>query len=578
MEDQIEKIKNKVDMVSLVGRYVSLKKAGKHHKGCCPFHAERTPSFVVSPDLGMFKCFGCGIGGDSIKFLMEIEGLEFREALERLAESVGIKLEYQRQDQYDERKVLFEVMSLASEYYKYLLKSHAVGEKARQYLLERKMNDKLVEKFGLGYASENWDSLTKYLVDKKKYDPKILIKLGLANERNGGGYYDRFRDRLMFPLLDSGGKVVGFSGRILPGSASKEEAKYINTQETVIYHKSKNLFGFYQAKDAIRESKRVVLVEGEFDMMSSYASGVGETVAIKGSALTEMQIEMMARLADKIIFALDNDGAGEASIKRSVDLVEKRGMNIKVALLAGGKDPDEICRKDPKQWVRIVNKSVEVYQWIMDKSLSREYESEIEKVREVSKEVMPYINKIESNIVKDKWMSKLADALGVDKDMVMKESQRIRVEVPVEKAKVDQVDSKLQEWERRVVAGMSGMGKQDYEEWKKYLSVLGAETASRKLISFLVERGGLTPDDKIPDELNEEYGYAVMKYGELEIDRKGLDRLYLGLVRDTIEEKKQKLTTEIDELEKKQDESGVEGKMAEYMKLNKKYVEISLLF
>ena len=318
--DQVEEVKKKTDMVTLVGEYVELKKAGRNFKGLCPFHNEKTPSFMVNEELQIFKCFGCGKGGDALSFLMEIEGLEFGEALTKLAERAGVKLVYQdRGEKRGEKEELLKVHLLAQEYYHYLLQKHEVGKWARKYLKDRKINEKLIESFGLGFSPTGWDGLTRFLRDKKGFSEKVIEKSGLGI-RGKKGLYDRFRGRVMFPLLDSGGKVVGFSGRVLPDFARKNEPKYINSPETAIYHKSEMLFGLSQSKQEMRKKGRVVVVEGEIDMISSFAAGVGETVAIKGSALTEEMVERLARLVETVIFAMDADEAGEKAMKRSVSM------------------------------------------------------------------------------------------------------------------------------------------------------------------------------------------------------------------------------------------------------------------
>jgi len=315
MEDQVDEIKRKTDIVGVVGAYVALKKSGRHHKGLCPFHSEKTPSFIVNEEMGLYKCFGCGAGGDVIKFLMEIEGIEFREALERLADRVGIKLINRRRDDNDERSKMLEVMDLAARYYHWILMEGNSGVKAREYLKSRKINEKIMETFNLGYAIQSWDGLVNYLIKKKGYKEDLLEKVGLVSRSAKGGIFDKFRGRIMFPLQDSGGKVVGFTGRILPELAKDDEPKYMNSPETILYHKGRMLYGFFQAKKAIREKKRVVLVEGQMDCISSYAAGISETVAVGGTALTEDQVEMLARLAEKIYLSMDADEAGNVAIK-----------------------------------------------------------------------------------------------------------------------------------------------------------------------------------------------------------------------------------------------------------------------
>jgi DNA primase len=263
MEDQVDEIKRKTDIVGVIGTYVPLKKMGRHHKGLCPFHSEKTPSFMVNEEMGLYKCFGCNQGGDVIKFLMEIEGIEFREALERLAERAGVKLVSMRRDESDERTKMLEVMDLAARYYHWLLTEGNAGKAAREYLAGRKISLKIIETFNLGFSMPSWDGLMNYLIKKKGYKEELLERVGLVSRKSSGsGVYDKFRGRIMFPLCDTSGKVVGFTGRVMPALAKEDEPKYMNSPETPLYHKSRMLYGFFQAKKAIRESKRVVVADG----------------------------------------------------------------------------------------------------------------------------------------------------------------------------------------------------------------------------------------------------------------------------------------------------------------------------
>jgi DNA primase len=249
--------------------------------------------------------------------------------------------------------------------------------------------------------------------------------VGLVTKRNDGkGVFDKFRGRIMFPLQDAGGKVVGFSGRILPSLAKPEEPKYLNSPETELYHKGKMLFGFYQAKQAIREKKRVVLVEGHLDMISSFGAGVTETVAVGGTALTEDQVEMLGRLAEKIYFSLDADEAGTAAMKRSVEMAERRGLGIKVVQIKDGKDPDEISRNQPGKWREIVEEALDVYEFIMERALDKNDRQSVEGIKKITEEVIPFLAKIENNVVREVWSKRLAERLGVDVKGVAAEIER----------------------------------------------------------------------------------------------------------------------------------------------------------
>ncbi|MFA6533509.1 MAG: DNA primase, partial [Patescibacteria group bacterium] len=298
MENQIEEIKQKIDIVEFIGGFITLKKAGRNFKAVCPFHQEKSPSFVISPERGIWHCFGaCGEGGDVIKFLMKWENITFIEALKELAKKTGVKLTLNKisfEDKIWQKKERFIGMNLlASEFFHYILNKTDFGKKASSYLKTRLLNQSIIDKFELGYSPSSWDSL-KLFLKKKKYEEEEMFENGLVIKSERGSYYDRFRGRLMFPLKDSRGNVLGFSGRILSGGNEKE-AKYVNTPETPIYHKRECLFGINLALEEIKKQKNVYIVEGELDMITPFQHGYSNFVAVKGTALTIEQLKLLKR-------------------------------------------------------------------------------------------------------------------------------------------------------------------------------------------------------------------------------------------------------------------------------------------
>jgi len=580
MEDQVEEIKRKNDIVSVIGQYVGLKKSGKHHKGLCPFHGEKTPSFMVNEELGLYKCFGCGNGGDVIKFVMEIEGIEFREALERLADRVGIKLLNNRNDADSERDKMYEVLNLSARYYHWLLTEGKSGEAARVYLKERNISDKLIETFNIGFSLPSWDSLLGYMVKKKGFSEEMLERCGLVSRRNDGkGVYDKFRGRIMFPLQNPGGKVVGFSGRILPSLAKDEEPKYLNTPETELYHKGRMLYGFFQAKQFIREKKRAVLVEGQMDLISSFGAGVGETVAVGGTALTTDQVEMLARLAEKIYFSLDDDDAGTAAIKRSVEVAEMRGLGIKVVQIEGGKDPDEIARKYPNKWKEMVEKAVDVYEYVMDKAFKKYDSGTVDGVQKITEEVIPFLTKIENGVIREVWAKRLAEKLGVETRGVLIEIDRVKSGRQVTiKAKnnidVKKESSKINKLMRRVVGSLliDGSERIKIKEIFEGLILVGSEG---KLLEWILKYadGGTTKEiiEKIPAELREVASDAYLNEGDhSEVKLNEITELSVQLVREMIKERKTALTEEMIKASDLKDEEKENKMFTELSELNKK--------
>lgn len=428
MADQLEEIKRKIDIVELISEYVPLKKAGRNFKALCPFHSETAPSFIVSPERQIFKCFGCNEGGDIFGFLMRMEGMEFAEALRTLAKRAGVKLRrYQPTEGEKEKDLLYEINHLASEFFHYLLLNHRVAKKALAYILGRGIKKDSLQLFKLGFAPQSWSSLQDYLVSKKGYRVQDLEKAGLVikGERRGG-FYDRFRGRLIFPLKDHRNNVCGFAGRVLDPQV--KEAKYVNTPETPVYHKSDLLYGLNETKQAIKKADEVILVEGELDLISSFQAGVKHGVAIKGSALTPSQVQLLGRFTKNLTFALDRDVAGDAAARRGIEVADAAGMAIKVVELKGGKDPDEVAQKKPQLWRQLVKKAVPVYDYLFDSAFSRYRAKTAEGKRRIGQELIPLLAKISNEIMRAHYLHELSERLGVDEEAIIKEMAKQKEE------------------------------------------------------------------------------------------------------------------------------------------------------
>jgi DNA primase len=439
--DQLEEIKSKIDIVELISSYLPLKKTGRNFKALCPFHSEKTPSFIVSPERQIFKCFGCGEGGDIFKFLMKIENIDFGEAVKELAQRAGVKLtQYRPSNDEKEKQILYEINHLAEEFYHFLLTSHPVGKGALNYVLGRGISQDSIKLFKIGFAPLGWRNLYNFLVSKKGYEAKDLERAGLVIRREtrdlrderqetknlSGDYYDRFRGRIMFPLRNHRGYVCGFAGRILESqakslSADRQEAKYVNTPETPIYHKSDLLYGLSETKEEIKKKDEVVLVEGEFDMISSYQAGVKNVAAIKGSALTINQIHLLSRFTKNIVLALDQDLAGDQAARRGIEVADEQGMMVKVVKIKGGKDPDEVAQKRPDLWRQLVKEAMPVYDYLIASALARFDKETIEGKRKISEEMIPALARINNEIIKDHYVRLLAEKLGVDQEAIERE-------------------------------------------------------------------------------------------------------------------------------------------------------------
>lgn len=420
---QIKKVKDATDIVEVIGSRIELQRAGSSLKANCPFHGEKTPSFFVNEVMQRYKCFGCGESGDAINFLEKYEGMTFAEALEYLADQAGIKLEkFVKTEKDQDRDKLLEILDLTRQYYVYLLSEHEAGQVGRNYLKERGTNSESIKLFQLGYSLDQWDGLFNYLTKKKIYSPQLVERAGLIIKK-GNRYYDRFRGRLMFPLKNHRGQVVGFSGRVLEKDV--KEAKYINSPETELYHKSEMLFGFSELYQEIRKKKEVIVCEGEFDVISSAQAHVNNVVAVKGSVLTEEHVKLISRVAGKAILALDRDSAGIEATKRAIEIAKGSGLELRVANLeAVGKegeklkDPDDIARGNPKAWREAVTSSISVYEFLIQVAVKNFDPKTPEGKREIILDLAPVFDQIEHAVEKDFYLKKLASILEVKKELV----------------------------------------------------------------------------------------------------------------------------------------------------------------
>jgi len=415
---QVKEIKDAVDIVTIIGERIDLKRSGSSYKGLCPFHGEKSPSFFVSDQMQRYKCFGCGVSGDVLEFLQQYEGMSFLEALKYLADRAGIELKKIHKSSDDDlREKLLEILNWSLKYYHYLLTEHKSGEKARQYLKERGTTQDSVKLFKLGYALPAWDGLFNYLTKKKKYKPDEILQTGLIIKSKTGRYYDRFRDRIMFPLKNHRGQVVGFSGRAL--NKDEKTPKYINTSETKLYHKSKMLFGYSELFQQIRKKKELLVCEGEFDVISSSQAHVKHICAIKGSALTEEQARLIHRVANKVILSLDADQAGVKATKRAIKVIKDVDLELRVLDLSrveadfAIKDADDIASNDPKLWREVVKTSVSVYDFLIRVALDKFDPDTPEGKRKIVDDLAPVLHQIAHKVEQEYYVKKLAEKLGV---------------------------------------------------------------------------------------------------------------------------------------------------------------------
>jgi DNA primase len=411
--DSAEEVKSHLDIVDVAGEYLQLKPAGSgSFKTCCPFHQEKTPSFFVNRQRQSWHCFGCDKGGDLISFVMGMEGMDFRDALELLAQKAGITLPSFDSRAAGERKRLHEVNDMAARFFRAQLLQSPQAEHARTYAESRGIDDLTGDLFKIGYAPNSWDALAKALASRGVTEEE-MVRAGLAAQsQRGSGVYDRFRNRLMFAIQDVHGNVAGFTGRLLDPEA--KEAKYVNTPETAVYKKSAVLYGLDKAKGEIKRKDLCVIVEGNMDALSSHRVGVQNVVASSGTALTGEQLKLIGRFTKNIAMAFDEDAAGSEATLRGLDLARAQDFRIKIISLPedAGKDPDDVISKDPKAWERAIAEAREIMEWIFRSAFRNADASHPEEKRAIARKILPEIKRIADPIVRDHWIKKLAEALG----------------------------------------------------------------------------------------------------------------------------------------------------------------------
>jgi len=428
MSSEVLQIKERLSIVDVVGGYVKLDKAGINFRGRCPFHNEKTPSFFVSPTRQSYHCFGCNKGGDIFTFIQDIEGHDFPSALKLLADRAGVKLEYKGRSNQDdtsvkEKNFLKQVLEIATRFYQ---KRLTENKEAIDYLKSRGLNDESILKFRLGLAPAGWSNLLDFCL-QQKINPTLLDKAGLVvkSDKNQVGFYDRFRSRIMFPIMDSEGGVVGFSGRIF--GESETEAKYVNTSQTLLYDKSRVLYGFDLAKTNIRRAGKAVLVEGQMDLVMSHQVGVENTIAVSGTALTEQHLIQIKRLASKLVMAFDSDLAGVTASKRALLMALKLGFDVEIASLPDGLDPADLAVKSAEDWKKAVEESVHVIDFYLSVLVKKHQQDKLALGRSIKEDIYPLVATLAHRIDKAHFVSKIAEVLDVSEDVIWQDLEEVKL-------------------------------------------------------------------------------------------------------------------------------------------------------
>lgn len=428
-------IKDRIDIVQFIQEYIPLKKSGANWKANCPFHQEKSPSFMVHPEKQIWHCFGCGKGGDVFSFLQEMEGLGFAEALKLLADRAGVKLDrFISEIKQSERNRLLEIVKKAAYFFHHFLVDIPGSTLARDYLKKRGLKESTIREWNIGYSSDQWDLLVKYLL-KYGYGIDDMVASGLVIKRDveqnrPARYYDRFRGRIMFPIADVHGNIVGFTGRVVI-QTDQSGGKYVNTPQTVLYDKSRVVYGLDKAKTAIKAADKVVLVEGQMDVISCHEAGMKYVVAASGTALTVDQIKLTKRFTSNIVMAFDADSAGENAGKRGIDVALEEGMHVKIAQIPEnlGKDADECIRKDSKRWFKVIEDAVDVMEWYFTNTFKKIDYKNPQNKQAASNVLLQQIVRLPYAVEQEHWLKQLSEKLGVDMGVLREELKKIKKEL-----------------------------------------------------------------------------------------------------------------------------------------------------
>ena len=430
MSDAVQQIKDKLSIVDIIAPYVELHKAGKNYKGRSPFSAEKTPSFYVSPDRGMYYCFSTSQGGDMFNFIQAMEGVDFKEALKQLADKAGVELVKEDPKKRSERERWYAALDAAVVFYQAELEREP---EAYQYLKNRGVTAQTVAEWKIGYApgppKGGWREV-KDTLEAKQFTTDELLTVGLIKKTEGGKEpFDVFRDRVVFPMSDSSGKVVAFSGRIL--HPDDKAPKYVNSPETPLYKKSDLLYGYDKAKTGIRSLGFSLIVEGQFDVVMAHQAGYHNTVAVSGTALTLHHVQLLQRLSERVVLALDADRAGIAAMKKSAELMLLRGMDVKVVELPEGQDPADLIQSDLTQFKKLVGKSVHIIEFLLHVLKRSESDGRALKLK-ARDEVLPFILLLPNRIDQEHFVSVVAEGIGSTTEAIRFEVDRLRDEAKLQ--------------------------------------------------------------------------------------------------------------------------------------------------
>ena len=437
---QSDEIKSKLDIVDVIREYIPLKPAGVNFRALCPFHREKSPSFVVSPEKQIWHCFGCSKGGDIFSFVMEMDGIGFIDALRNLAPKAGVTLKRQDPRLTSQRNRFLDVVEFSKNYYHKILLESQKAESARKYLAERGLTEETIDEWQIGYSPDSWDDLINLLI-KKGYKENEIFSAGMSVKKEGAGrFYNRFRGRIMFPIGDVNGNTVAFSARVSPENEENEKmGKYINSPQTIIYDKSGIIFGLDKAKREIKKKDSMIIVEGQMDVITAHQNGYKNVVASSGTALTsegdrdktqaelqKKQVDLLKRYSNNIFLAFDMDKAGEIAAERGIKEAMSAEMNTKIVLIPEGKDPDECIKNNKEGWEEAVKDAKPIMEYYFDKIFFNLDLDQVENKRKAVRELLPILFRLGNKIEQDFWLKKLSQTIDVREDVLRETLQKLQ--------------------------------------------------------------------------------------------------------------------------------------------------------
>ncbi|MFA6000349.1 MAG: DNA primase [Candidatus Paceibacterota bacterium] len=571
----VQQIKERLSIEEVVSSYIKLEKSGANFKARCPFHNEKTPSFFISVDRGSYYCFGCGAKGDIFTFVEEFEGLDFKGALKMLADKAGVQLEKFNAAEESEKEKLYRVMEDTTSFFEKNITSQAG---VLSYLKGRGLSDESIKNFRIGFIPEDWRLLYTYLTSKGWRENEIE-KAGLI-KKTEKGYYDRFRNRIMFPIPDTSGRVIAFSGRLFTDDG--KSAKYLNSPDTPIFSKSSVLFGLDKAKDSIRKNNFSILVEGQMDLVLSHQAGYKNTVATSGTALADSTIGrenvvsnlgLVRRLSPNIVLAFDGDKAGFNASLRAGKIALSLGMDVKVANMPPGVDPADLISKDGVDaWREAIRNSKHLIEFLLGRVMSDTGGDNRKAGREIKDKVLPFVDAVESSIEQMHFIKKISDASGIPESALKDDLKKVNQESKIEKKEIEEIKNN----ERQVF-------RKDYIErrllgiilWQKSLTkrVIDAEKTLQDLCSILKIDESVLLEQNADSKEDLIFEAEVFYAGDIDLT-KDINELLINLEEEYLKEELFKKMQELHTCEEKKDESGGRQILKEINEINKKIQDI----